>query len=171
MRVEENPVVEGKPVEVLVFELAGRRFGIHASEVREIIRAVTIVPLPKAPPLIEGIINLRGRVILVVDIRQRFGLPAKPLDASDHLIVGWTGEHLVAIRIDRAVELARADGNAIEDAAGVLSEADSAREVAVLPDGIVPIGDLRSLLSSLELSASAGLLSAAPTNDGREGQS
>ena len=160
-----------KPVEVLVFELDGRRFGIAASEVREIVRAVTIAPLPKAPLQVEGIISLRGRVILVVDIRRRLALPAKPPDVSDQLIVGQVGEHLAAIRVDRALELAQVQANTIDHAGGALSGTDAASDVAVLPNGIVPICGFHSLLCLAESPALAGLLAASRSNAKKERRS
>ena len=64
--------------EILVFEVGGRRYGLPASEVRELLRAVTILPLPMAPADVEGVINLRGRVVTVVELRQLLGLPDGP---------------------------------------------------------------------------------------------
>src|SRR5437870_13646015 len=100
-RKRDTPV-EREPLEILVFEVGGQRYGLPAAEVREILRAVAIVPLPRAPAIIEGIINIRGTVVPVLDLRTRFRLPAKPVEPADHLVVAWAGERLVAVRVDRA---------------------------------------------------------------------
>ena len=73
--------------EILVLEIGGRRYGLPASEVRELLRVVTVESLPRAPPSIEGIINLRGKIVPVLDIRARLRLPPKPAEPSDYLVV------------------------------------------------------------------------------------
>jgi purine-binding chemotaxis protein CheW len=69
--------VQRHPLQVLVFEVAGRRYGLPADDVQELLRAVSIVPLPRAPAVVEGVINLRGKVVPVLDVRGRFRLPAR----------------------------------------------------------------------------------------------
>src|SRR5205085_11996004 len=91
--------------DVLVFEVAGRRFGLPAAAVKEVVRAVALAPLPKAPAVVEGVINLRGTVVPVLDIRGRFRLPQKPLAPSDQLIIARTGPRLAALHVDWAHEL------------------------------------------------------------------
>src|SRR5438270_7042780 len=94
-----------KPLEALVFEVEGQRYGLAAGAVRELLRMVAVVPLPGAPAVIEGVVNLRGAVVPVLDLRRRFGLPARAATPTDHLIVADAGGRAVALRVDRAVEL------------------------------------------------------------------
>src|SRR5688572_3677891 len=94
-------------MDVLVFEVGGVRYGLPASQVREIVRAVTIVPLPRAPAIVEGVVNVHGTVVPVLDLRTRFRLPAKPLSHTDHLVLAWAGPRLVALRADRAIAMER----------------------------------------------------------------
>jgi purine-binding chemotaxis protein CheW len=131
--------------EILVFEVAGRRFGIPGSEVRELLRAVSIVPLPLPGPAIEGVVNLRGQVVPVLDLRAKFGLPARAVVPSDHMIVAQTENRLVAIRVDRALELVRLGPGAITT--GGTDGADVAR----LGDELAPLLDLRRLFSGDEI--------------------
>src|ERR1700687_6141499 len=92
--------------EVLVFEVGGQRYGLPTADVRELVRAVAITPLPNAPAVIEGVVNVRGRVPPVLDVRPRFRLPPKPLDPSDHFIVASAGPRGVILRVDGATHLA-----------------------------------------------------------------
>jgi CheW-like domain len=78
-------------VEILVFEISGLRFALLASDVRELTRAVAIVPLPRAPRIVEGIINVRGSLVPVLDIRRRFHLAQRAASHMDHLILAWAG--------------------------------------------------------------------------------
>lgn len=150
----------GTGLEVVVFEVGGQRYALRSSDVRELVRAVTIVPLPKAPAIVEGIINVRGVVMPVLDLRTRFRFPAKPAAHTDHLIVAWAGPRLVALRVDRALDLARLEAGDVEDAKAVVPGADYVAGVAKLPEGLVLIHDLRTFLSQAEAAALDDVLSA-----------
>lgn len=145
--------------EVLVFEVGERRYGLPTADVRELLRAVTVVPLPRAPAIVEGVINVRGDVIPVLDIRARFRLPPKAADHTDHLIVASIGDRRVALRVDRAIELAQCGASDVEDARGVVPGVEYVAGVAKLPDGLVLIHDLRAFLSAAEATALAESLS------------
>jgi purine-binding chemotaxis protein CheW len=136
-------------MDVLVFEVGGLRYALPALEVREILRCVAIVPLPQAPSIIEGLINVRGTLVPVLDIRTRFRLPSKPAAHTDHLVLAWAGR-LVAIRADRALGLVGVEPADVEDPATLVSGAEYVSGVAKLADGLVLIHDLRSFLDDAE---------------------
>jgi purine-binding chemotaxis protein CheW len=144
--------VDQRGEEILVFEVAGRRFGLPATEVRELLRAVSIVPLPLplAGPAIEGVVNLRGRIVPVLDLRARLGLPIRAVVPSDQMIVAQSEGRLVALRVDRALDLVRLDAGAT--AAGGI---DGVR-VARLADGLAPLLDLRTVLAGETLPETLG---------------
>ena len=145
-----NPVGERSQREVLVFDLGGRRYGLPAADVRELVRAVAIVPLPGAPSVVEGVINVRGRVVPVLDVRARLRLPAKPVEPADHLVVARAGERLVALRVDRATDLVRLDAADVEEARGLVPGLEYVGWVARLPDDVLLIHDLGTFLSRAE---------------------
>jgi purine-binding chemotaxis protein CheW len=136
--------------EVLTFEVGGQRYALPLADVRELVRAVALTPLPQAPAIVEGVINLRGTIVPVLDIRSRFRLPPRAIEPSDHLLVAWNGERLVALRVDRALELLRLDATTVADAEGVLPGVGYLAQVARCPDGLVLIHDLRTFLSRSE---------------------
>jgi purine-binding chemotaxis protein CheW len=160
--------VQGESLQVLVVEVGGQHYGLPVADVRELVRAVAIVPLPRAPAVVEGIINLRGRIVPVLDIRSRFRLPAKPLEYTDHFVVAQTGERLVALRVDRALDLVQLEADDVEEARGVIPGADYVSWVAKLPHNLVLIHDLRTFLSRAESAALADALSA-PESPGEKG--
>lgn len=139
--------------EILVFELDTQRYALCSSEVRELLRAVTVVPLPRAPAIVEGIINVRGDVVPVLDVRTRFGIRAKPAEHTDHLIVARAGSRLVALRTDRALGLTRVDAGAVASGQSIASGLEYLAGVACLPDGLVLIHDLSTFLSQAEAAA------------------
>src|SRR5712691_9905367 len=88
---ERTNAVAQTPGDILLFEVGGQRYGLPVADVRELLRAVTLTALPGAPSIVEGAVNVRGTVVPVLDIRQRFRLPAKPPAHTDHLIVASAG--------------------------------------------------------------------------------
>lgn len=144
-------------MEVLIFQLSGQRYGVCVADVREVLRAVTFAPLPKAPAFVEGVINLRGALLPVLDIRMRFRLAPRPPAVSDHLVVAAAGDRLVALRVDGATDLITVDPEMIESPARVVSGTAYVTGVAKLPDGLVLIHDLRTFLSQTEADALAEL--------------
>lgn len=131
------------------------------------VRAVAIAALPKAPPIVEGIINFRGTLVPVLDIRQRFGLGPIPLAPEQHLILAQAGHRLVAMRVDRALDLVVVDQDAIRTAAQVAPGAEYVAGIAKLADGLLVIHDLESFLSIDE----AGQVDAAVVDAGAAAKS
>ena len=146
--------------EVLVFEVGGQTYGLPTADVRELVRAVAITPLPNAPAAIEGVVNVRGRVLPVLDVRARFRLPAKPLEPSDHFIVASAGPRGVILRVDRATHLVWVDEASVQAAETLGPSANYVAGVATLEDGLVLIHDLVTFLSAAEATALDAALSA-----------
>jgi purine-binding chemotaxis protein CheW len=140
-------------LQLVIVELDGRRYGLRADAVAEVVRAVTIAPLPNAPPAVEGIINVRGSIVAVLDIRRRFGLPAKPLDPSQYFVLARAGGRDVALHVDHAVDLVAVDPDAVDRAEAALGRNPEITGVVKLDDGLVLIHDLESFLSAAEGSA------------------
>jgi purine-binding chemotaxis protein CheW len=134
----------------LEFEISARRYGVRATDVVEVLRAVTVVPLPKAPRIVEGVVTIRGVVVPVLDVRARFRLSPKPATPADQLIVAWAGGRRIAFRIDRAIDLVRLDPDDIEDAKALVPGVAYIAGLAKLADGLMLIHDLRTFLSQAE---------------------
>jgi purine-binding chemotaxis protein CheW len=145
--------MDDSKMELLTFEIGHERFGIPLSDVREIVRAVSIVRFPNAPPVVEGIINVRGSVVPTLDIRARFNLPPKAVEPSDHLVIAFARHRLVAIRVDRVTDLMTLAKSDVEDVAGTVPGSDLITGVAKLDDGLLLIHDLSRFLSATEAEA------------------
>lgn len=139
-------------VDVLLFELGTRSCGLPAAAVRELVRAVTIVPLPAAPAVVEGLVNVRGSIVPVLDVRSRFSLPPKPLEHTDCFVVAWAADRLVALRADRANGLLHLEAGQVDDAALAGPGVRHVAAVARMPDGLLLIYDLATFLSAAEAS-------------------
>jgi purine-binding chemotaxis protein CheW len=149
-----------RTLEVLVFEVGGRTYGLPTVDVRELVRAVAITPLPNAPAVIEGVVNVRGRVLPVLDVRTRFRLPATPLDPSDHFIVASAGPRGVILRVDRATHLALVDEASVQSPETLGPSGTYVAGVAKLEDGLMLIHDLTTFLSAAEAASLDEALSA-----------
>ena len=134
-------------VTLLAFTLGDRRLALAAGDVQEIVRAVAIAALPRAPAIMEGVVNLRGTVVPVLDVRKRFGMAPVPLAPDQHFIIARAGSRQVALRVDRAHELIAVDEAEIEPVERAAPGAQYVAGLAKLPDGVLVIHDLDRFLS------------------------
>lgn len=134
-------------VNLLQFSLGDRRLALPAGQVREITRAVAAVALPKAPPIVEGVINYRGSVVPVLDMRTRFGLRPVPIHPNQHFVVADAGPRLVALQVDRVTDLVTVSAAAIEAVSRSTPGALYVAGIAKLPDGLLVIHDLERFLA------------------------
>ena len=148
---------------LLLFVIDDVQYAVRSEAVAEIIRAVAVTPLPNAPPVIEGIIDVRGRIAPVFDLRLRFGRPSRPVAASDHFILVRATTRLAALHVDRVLDLIDIDDSSVDPIGSQVSSAHVAG-VALLPDGMALIHDVDTFLSAAEaetldsaLEASAGV--------------
>jgi purine-binding chemotaxis protein CheW len=134
----------------LLFDLSGQRYGLPVGLVREVTPVVLGVSLPEPPPMVESAIDYHGQIIAVLDVRRRFGLPAKPVDLRDHLIVCEAVGRTVALRVDQVLELADIPAEAIAQASDAIPGVGQVAGIARTPDGLVLIHDLSTFLSEAE---------------------
>lgn len=144
------PPASPASLEVLVFELSGQRYALPSADVREVTRAVTVAALPKAPAIVEGVVNVRGSVVAVLDIRSRFGLPKKEIAPADHLIIARSGPRTVAVRADRAIDLVYLRAEDIDFSLRSAPGVEHVAGVAKTADGVVILHDLHAFLSEAE---------------------
>jgi len=104
-----------KSGQYLTFGLAEEEFGLEILKVREIIGMMDITAVPLTPAFIKGIINLRGRVIPVMDLRSKFGMPSCEHTAATCIIVVYVGQVEVGIIVDRVSEVMDITPADIED--------------------------------------------------------
>ena len=134
-------------VQLVVFTLNEQRYGLRLSAVERVVRAVEVTLLPSAPEIVLGIINLAGRVVPVMNVRQRFGLPEKESDLSDQFIIARTAMRTVALLVDSVSTLVEASAEDVVHAAKILPRMDYVDGVAKLEDGMILIHDIDKFLS------------------------
>lgn len=128
-------------MELLVFEIAGTLCGVPTEFVCEVQRAVSLSAVPEAGQRVLGAMNLRGQMVLVLDLRGVIGAAPKPVAPSDHFLVIRCGARFLAIRVDRARELVRGEPSEITDSTTVLPAAQFVTSVARVGDEFVHVLD------------------------------
>ncbi len=108
--------IQSKAGKYLTFELAGEEYGLEILKVREIIGMMDITSVPRTPEFVKGVINLRGKVIPVVDLRLKFGMQQAEQTAETCIIVAYVGQMEMGILVDKVSEVLDISGEDIEDA-------------------------------------------------------
>ncbi|MDA8388697.1 MAG: chemotaxis protein CheW [Nitrospiraceae bacterium] len=135
------------PVELVVFILDGRRFAISLSSVERVIRPVEVTPLPKAPDIVSGVINLQGTIAPVFNLRKRFGLPEKAIGLGDQMIVARTSGRTVSFGVDEVERVLEFPYEKIVPREKIHPEMEYVEGVIKLEDGMVLIHDIDRFLS------------------------
>lgn len=131
--------------QLVVFDLAGEAYGVNIGTVREIIRMQAVTHVPETPDFVEGVINLRGRVIPVVDLRKRFALATSEHTSDSRIVVVDIAGHDIGVIVDAVTEVLRVAGASIESASALITTEDS-----YYMDGIAKIGDRLLILLDLD---------------------
>ncbi|MEF2144499.1 MAG: chemotaxis protein CheW [Desulfovibrionaceae bacterium] len=154
--MEESQVrQDDELIQLVTFRIGSEEFGVDILAVQEIIRTMTITRVPKAPDFVEGVVNLRGKVIPIVDLRRRFGMPQRSHDKNTRIIVIETGSIIVGFMVDSVSEVLRLPASTIEAPPAVISglESDYIDGVGKLDDRLLIMLDLDRLLSGQEKEA------------------
>ena len=128
-------------MELLVFDIADISCGVRTEFVREVQRAVSLSSVPEAGRHVLGTMNLRGQLILVLDLRTAMGVPSLPVMPSDHFLVIQCGERLLAMRVDQARELVHVDESEMTAAAVMMPTAPFFARVACVGDKFIHVID------------------------------
>jgi purine-binding chemotaxis protein CheW len=144
---------------LLLFSLDSRQFALPLERVREVVHAVEITPLAGAPGVVEGVVDVRGTVVPVLDARARFRLPARPVRLADHLILAEGAGRLVALRVDRVLDTHEVPAEAMTAANPNDASMAHLAGVATLEDGMVLVHDLDAFLTQAETDALAQAMS------------
>lgn len=137
---------------LVVFHLAGAEYGVPVTLVQEIIRHSPPRPIPGSPSYVEGVINLRGRIIPVVDLRSRFGVGGeRPAEAE--VVIVALDDLTVGVVVDEVREVLTLAGGVCEPASPGTDEARYVDAVGKLDDRLVVVLDMVRLLDEKALAA------------------
>ncbi len=142
-------------LQLVTFSTGDEEFGVDILRVQEIIRTMAITKVPKAPEFVEGVINLRGKVIPIIDLRRRFGLQSKAHDKHTRIIVIEINTMIVGFVVDSVSEVLRIPASTVEPPPPVVAglESEYISGVGKLEDRLLILLDLDRLLSRADIEA------------------
>jgi purine-binding chemotaxis protein CheW len=140
-------------MQTVLFEIGERRFAMPAALVELITSVVEIEPVPGAPDVVEGVIDVRGRLAAVYGLRRRFAMPDRRVDLADHLIIARAGARLVAVHADRALDVAEISSDTIEPLDRVTAAAPGIGALVRTSDGVLLMHDPATFLTDTEAEA------------------
>ena len=135
--------------QMVLFKLGSETYGLDIATVHEIIRMQPITKVPKAPFYVEGVINLRGKVIPVIDMGKRFGLEKVENNKNNRIVVVNIQDTILGIIVDAVTEVIRIPMDSIEPVSDIITAANSdyLLGIAKLTDKMVILLELDKLLS------------------------
>jgi purine-binding chemotaxis protein CheW len=116
---------DNKILQLVTFTLDNEEFGVDILKVQEINRMIDITRIPNAPPFVEGVINLRGKIIPIVDLRKRLGFEAKASDKSTRIIVVELDGIVLGFVVDSVSEVLRISESTVEPPPTLVAGIDS----------------------------------------------
>ncbi|SDN28389.1 purine-binding chemotaxis protein CheW [Desulfonauticus submarinus] len=150
--MKENTKREKEILQLVTFGIGEEEFGVDILKVQEIIRMLNITKVPNAPDFVEGVINLRGKVIPILDLRKRFKLKAKEYDKNTRIIVIEINNTVVGFVVDAVFEVLRIPKDTVEPPSPVVAGVDSEyiSGVGKLDNRLLILLDLDKLLTHKE---------------------
>lgn len=144
---------EAKINQLIVFNLGDEEFGAEIGQVREIIRAGTITPIPDSPQFIKGVSNVRGEITVIIDLKKRFFLPAKKQIEGKHIIITEQEKNLFGLMVDEVTEVLRIPETDIKPTPELVTRIDRVyiSGVLTLEGRLIMLLDLTKVLSEGEL--------------------
>jgi purine-binding chemotaxis protein CheW len=143
---------EGTILQLVTFKLGTEEFGVDILKVQEINKMMSITKIPNAPAFIEGVINLRGKIIPIVDLRKRLGFREQPYDKSTRIIVVELEGLVLGFIVDSVSEVLRIPANTIEPPPSMVAgiESEYIEGVGKLDDRLLILLELKKIFSSPE---------------------
>ena len=157
MSDEMTNVIVDESEQLVMFELASEFYGVDIAAVNTIIRMQEVTKIPKTPAFVEGVINLRGSIIPVIDLRKRFGLAVGEITKASRIVVVDAAGQMLGMIVDAVVETVRLASDAVEPPSPVVVSVDSEyiRGVGKQNDRLVILLDLEKVLTAREVESLA----------------
>jgi purine-binding chemotaxis protein CheW len=137
----------GSTDQYVLFTLDDQRYSLPLARVEKVVPAVYVTPLPQAPAIVTGIIDMHGQVVPVVNLRRRFHLPDRALELTDQFILANTSRRMVALTVDMVSGVIDIGQHTIVSHGDILPSLEHITGVATREDGVILIHDLEACLS------------------------
>ena len=140
-------------LQLVTFDIGDEEFGVDILKVQEINRMLGITRVPRTPDFVEGVINLRGKIIPVIDLRKRFKMDGKDSDKHTRIVVVEIDQKIVGFIVDTVSEVLRISSSTVEPPPPIVAGIDSEyiSGVGKLEDRLLLLLDLNKLLTDNEM--------------------
>lgn len=132
---------------LVVFRLEGRRYALPLPSVERAVRAAEVTPLPKAPAIVLGVIDVGGQVLPVLNVRKRFRLPEREITVDDQFLIARAGSRTVVLVVDVVEGIMDSPAAGRVAAAEIVPGLEQVEGVFKHADGLILIHDLEKFLS------------------------
>ncbi len=152
---DTNTQNDSELLQLVSFVVGVEEYAIPILRVQEINRMMQITRVPQSPEFVEGVINLRGKIIPVVDLRARFGLGCSESTSENRIIVVEVSGRVIGFTVDKVNEVLRISANIVDDPPTMVSgiETDYVEGVGKLDDRLLILLDLNKLFGDVDLGA------------------
>ncbi len=140
-------------MQLVIFQLGGEEFGVDIMAVQEIIKMPEITAIPQAPEYVAGVINLRGRIIVVIDLGKKFNILSSEKNEEYKIIVVELGDQVIGMMVDSVSEVMRIPNTSVDPAPEIIPSGVSTnyiQGVGKLDGRLLILLDLRNVLSEYE---------------------
>lgn len=133
--------------QLLVFTLDAQRYALRLDAVERVVHAVAVTPLPDVPEIVLGIINVQGRVVPVINMRNCFHLQEKHIQTSDQFILSSTARRTFALVADTVLGVVEWPAEGVVPAGALLPHMERVEGVIILADGMILLSDIDKILA------------------------
>jgi len=144
----------GDELQLVVFNIGTEEFGVEITNVQEIIRMTNITKIPQASGFVKGIINLRGRIIVVLNLNMIMGMESKEQNENNRIIIADIGQTVMGFIVDSVSEVIRIPQRSVEPAPPIIANkigTEYVRGVGKIEERLLILLDLDKILSANEL--------------------
>jgi purine-binding chemotaxis protein CheW len=124
---------------IVAFTLDNQQYGLNLSSVERIVRAVEITPLPDAPCVVSGVINVEGRIMPVLNTRKWLGLPERDIELQDVFIIVSANGHSVALVADEVKPVVEVQASQMTESQEIVNSSGSVEGIAKSDDGLIMV--------------------------------
>ncbi len=149
------PQEEKKELQLVVFKIGNEEFGVEIAQVREIVRLLEITYMPKAPEFIEGVVNLRGQIVPIIDLAKRMSVKGQERGENTRIVIIEIQDNTVGMIVDSVSEVLRLPADGIEDVPGLITTEvpeQYIQGVGKLTDRLLVLLNLDCILTQEEVS-------------------
>ena len=141
---------KSESIQVVVFQMGKELFAVSISEVWEIVLMHPITPVPGSPDFVEGVVNLRGQIIPIINLSKRLGIEAKEITSDTRIVVAQVGENTVGMIVDAVEKVTHIPTEDIEVPNGIALEGEVlnyVQGIAKVEEGLITLVDLEEAIS------------------------